>query len=171
MNSWRNKLGCVSLQKIPKTDYWYKWSTTGVDPKPDTLDAWSEAFQSAVTRNNFNTYRSCLFPSPKSWIIRARRQKETGNQPRLKTFNLNIILTCNIYKELSVTKWNYSHFIHNLPVTQEIRYSFKFRCVGPACYWHDALWPLLRIAWLLPTSGPVEQSSVEVTSKFCPFHL
>ena len=111
------------------------------------------------------------FPSPKSWIIRARRQKETGNQPRLQTLNLNIILTCNIYKELSVTKWNYSHFIHNLPVTQEIRYSFKFHCVGPACYWHDALWPLLRIAWLLPASGPVEQSSVEVTSKFCPSHL
>ena len=44
LNSWRNKLECVSLQKIPKTDYWYKWSTTGVDPKPDTLDAWSEAF-------------------------------------------------------------------------------------------------------------------------------
>ena len=35
LNSWRNKLGCVSLQKIPKTDYWYKRSATGVDPKPD----------------------------------------------------------------------------------------------------------------------------------------
>ena len=39
LNSWRNNLGCVSLQKIPKTaywyklktDYWYYWSTAGVD--------------------------------------------------------------------------------------------------------------------------------------------
>ena len=39
LNSWRNNLGRVSLQKIPKKDYWYKlktdywyyWSTAGVD--------------------------------------------------------------------------------------------------------------------------------------------
>ena len=43
----------------------------GLYPKPDSLDTWSEAFlyygsekseysQPAVTRNNFNTYSSCL---------------------------------------------------------------------------------------------------------------
>ena len=39
LNSWRNNLGRVSLQKIPKKDYWYKlktdywyyWSTAGMD--------------------------------------------------------------------------------------------------------------------------------------------
>ena len=42
----------------------------------------------------------------------------------------------------------------------------KFRRVGSALHWHDALRPLLKIAWFLPASGPVQWSSVEVTSKF-----
>ena len=41
--------------------------------------------------------------------------------------------------------------------------SFKFRCVGPACYGHDAFWPSPRIARFLPASWPVQRSSVEVT--------
>ena len=42
----------------------------------------------------------------------------------------------------------------------------KFRRVGSARHWHDALRPLLKIARFLPASGPVQWSSVEVTSKF-----
>ena len=49
---------------------------------------------------------------------------------------------------------NYSHCIHNWPVTQEISNSFKFRRVGRACWWLDAFRPLVRIASLLPTSWP-----------------
>ena len=49
--------------------------------------------------------------------------------------------------------------------------SFKFRCVGPACYGHDAFWPSPRIARFLPASCPVQRSSVEVTSKFRPSHF
>ena len=66
---------------------------------------------------------------------------------------------------------NYSHCIHNWPVKREIGNSFKFRRVGSARYWHDALWPLLRIARFLLASWPVQRSSVEVTSKFrCGFN-
>ena len=42
----------------------------------------------------------------------------------------------------------------------------KFRRVGSALHWHDALRPLLKIARFLPASWPVQWSSVEVTSKF-----
>ena len=45
--------------------------------------------------------------------------------------------------------WNkvkYSHCIHYWPVTRELSNSFKFRGVGPARSWHDALRPLVRIA-------------------------
>ena len=37
--------------------------------------------------------------------IRARRQKEIENQPRLKKFNLKSNLTCNIYKNLFSLKF------------------------------------------------------------------
>ena len=30
-------------------------------------------------------------------VTKAERQKGTENQPRLKNFNLNLILTCNIH--------------------------------------------------------------------------
>ena len=56
-------------------------------------------------------------------------------------------------------------------MTREIRNSFKFCHVGPASWWHDALRPLVRIARFLPASQPVQRNSVEVTSKFRPFHL
>ena len=47
----------------------------------------------------------------------------------------------------------------------------KFRRVGSARHWHDALRPLLKIARFLPASWPVQWSSVEVTSKFrCGFN-
>ena len=66
---------------------------------------------------------------------------------------------------------NYSHCIHNWPETREIGNSFKFRRVGSARYLHDASRPLLRIARFLLASWPVQQSSVEVTSKFrCGFN-
>ena len=52
---------------------------------------------------------------------------------------------------------NYSHCIHNWPVTRERGNSFKFRRVGSARYWHDALRPLLRIARFLLASWPVQR--------------
>ena len=57
------------------------------------------------------------------------------------------------------------------PMTREISHYFKFHLVWPAGYWHDALRPLVKIAWFLPASWPVQWSSVEVTSKFHPSHL
>ena len=48
-------------------------------------------------------------------------------------------------------------------MTREIRNSFKFRRVGPARWWHDALRLLVRIACFLPASRPVQRNSVEVT--------
>ena len=56
-------------------------------------------------------------------------------------------------------------------MTREIRNPFKFRRVGPARWWHDALLPLVRITRFLPVSWPVQRSSVEVTSTFRPSHL
>ena len=47
-------------------------------------------------------------------------------------------------------------------------FSFKFRRVGPARRWYDVLRPLVRIAWLLPASWPVQGSSVEVNTSFNP---
>ena len=65
----------------------------------------------------------------------------------------------------------YSHCIQNWPVTQEMTNSFKFRRVGPARWWQDALQPLVRIAWVLPAFWPVQRSSVGVIKKFRPSRL
>ena len=38
-----------------------------------------------------------LSPSPNTWrIVRSRKKKEISNQPRLKSFNLNLTLTFNM---------------------------------------------------------------------------
>ena len=66
---------------------------------------------------------------------------------------------------------DYSHCIHNWPVTQKISNSFKFCRVGCVRWWHDAWWPLVTIPWCLPTSWRVQQSLLQVTWKFCPSHL
>ena len=51
-------------------------------------------------------------------------------------------------------------------MTREINNSSKFRRVGPARWWHDALRLFLRIARFLPASWLLQRSLVEVTSKF-----
>ena len=72
---------------------------------------------------------------------------------------------------------NYSHCIHNWPVTREISNVFKFRRVGFAYWWHDTLRTLLRIARpaFLPNLTPGQfngvRRSVEVTSKFRLSHF
>ena len=56
---------------------------------------------------------------------------------------------------------NYSHCIHNWPVMREISNVFKFRRVGPACWWHDTLRNCSVFARLFaqPYSWPVQRSS------------
>ena len=73
-----------------------------------------------------------------------------------------------VLKRMACEVSDYSHCIHNWPVTREIGNSFKFRRVGTARWWRDVLRLLVRIAWFLPASWPVQRSSVEWLRSFAP---
>lgn len=98
-------------------------------------------------------------PLPFSVIVKGRIGAGAVSSYNLVPLIWTIVVKCKYY---TILTW---------PVTWEISYYFKFHLVWSAGYWHDALLPLVRIARFLPTSWPVQQSSVEVTSKFHPFHL
>ena len=64
--------------------------------------------------------------------------------------------------------YDYSHCIHNWPVTREIGNSFKFRRVGTACWWRDVCGFWLELLGFCPPLGQFNGVQCKWLGSFAP---